>query len=107
LHWAVLAGNTEVVRELLKRPEMNLRITNRPDMQTAYDVAIAMHNDAIVDLLNRRRHVGTSKDELSLNDVYEPHPIEEAVTVAKIPGIAHTSSDKYADKPPSVVKPDG
>jgi ankyrin repeat protein len=88
LHWAVLAGNTGAVRALLERPEINVSITNRPEMQTAYDLAMAMHYEAIGDLLRRRAAAGEPEDELSPDDVYEPHQTGEAARFPKIPAIA-------------------
>jgi ankyrin repeat protein len=88
LHWAVLAGNIEVVRVLLKQPEINVSLTNRPQMQTAYDLALAMHYDAIADLLRLRAAAGESEDELSPDDVYEPRQTEDSARFPIMPAIA-------------------
>jgi ankyrin repeat protein len=103
LHWAVLAGNIEVVRVLLELPEINVNLTNRPQMQTAYELAVAMHSDAIADLLRRRAAGGAPEDELSPGDVYEPRRGEESRRLPVRPAIAdppNSSLPPEGDEPP-------
>jgi ankyrin repeat protein len=77
LHWAVLSQNFDAVHILLTHPQTNPHITNRPDHQTAYEMAVALGlKDIIVELQQALRN-RPGLDELSPNDLFTEHEEED------------------------------
>ena len=87
LHWAVLAGNPEVVRILLQRTDLNISLTNRPERQTALDLAIALHDELSTRLLEPMAAAAKPWDELSPGDGYVPRRADEPLRDLQRPAI--------------------
>jgi len=72
LHWAASAGRLDMVQILVNESNINMNITNRPDNQTARDIAHALEYSGIAEFLEKRMEGFTGADELLASDDYVP-----------------------------------
>jgi ankyrin repeat protein len=80
LHWAAMAGHAGIVRLLLHDSRTNAGITNRPERQTAREVAHAAGHAEAAELLDERMRTNPGSDELSAGDRYEERTEDEEET---------------------------
>jgi len=92
LHWAALGGRADVIRLLLADARTNAGITNQPDGQTAYRVAVAANRAAAATVLEERMGTDPGTDVLSPGDeaparAEAPPPFFEKPSVPEAPGL--------------------
>ena len=79
LHWAASAGRFDMVQILVNEFKININITNRPDKQTAYDIAHALGYTEIAEFLKKKMEKFSSADELLASDDYKPRTKEHSL----------------------------
>jgi len=77
LYWAAMTGHAGIVRLLLGDARTNAGITNRPEHQTAREVAHAAGRPEAAELLDARMRTDPGRDELSAGDGYRERAAED------------------------------